>query len=551
MKLTTRPVVGRLSVFCPLGQKCVVGGHNYSLLSHSRSILSKKPIRDIHPKKPARTRFAPSPTGKLHLGSLRTALYNFLLAKSTGGTFLLRLEDTDQRRLVPGAEQNIYDSLKWCGITYDEGPRVNEEKYGPFRQSDRTEIYRKYSEKLLASGHAYRCFCSKERLDGLRESAQKLRPPATSSYDRHCAHLSETEIQEKLEQKTPFTIRLKSPEQYEPFTDLLHGAINVQPQTNAIDRRYDDPILVKSDALPTYHFANVVDDHLMEITHVVRGEEWLPSTPKHIALYRAFGWTPPEFIHIPLLTSLSDKKLSKRRGDADVIALKDRGVLPEALVNFSVLFGWSPPREDAAKNHECFRLAELIKLFDLNNLTKGNAKVDDKKLWFFNKHYLSERLQDPEQLDQIVAELCQNFKKFYPNVSQSEIRRALQLVGNSLTTLEDLQRDFYYLFSKPTFKSNEHVRQFIQKQDLRQVQTILRQLENNITDNSDIASIIEQIARDVSVRKGVVFEVIRFALAASIPGVKIPFLIEFLGIQETKLRIEEAIKELGLTNDTS
>lgn len=514
------------------------------LFTSKKSILSKKPVKDIQPKTPARTRFAPSPTGLLHIGSLRTALYNYLLAKSTGGSFLLRLEDTDQNRLVPGAEKNIYESLSWCGIHYDEGPGVNDKKNGPFRQSDRTEIYQQYTNKLLDSGHAYRCFCTKERLDGLRESAQKLQPPTTASYDRHCSHLSEREIREKLDQKVPFTIRLKSPERYPPFEDLLHGKLDMQPQVNPNDRRYDDPILVKSDALPTYHFANVVDDHLMDITHVVRGEEWLPSTPKHIALYHAFGWNPPEFIHIPLLTSVTDKKLSKRRGDADVMALRAKGVLPEALVNFSVLFGWSPPREEAAKNHECFSLPDLVRLFNLNSLTKGNAKVDEKKLWFFNKHYLTLRLQNPEVLDKMANELLGSMQSLYPSVTVSQIRRALGLVGASLNTPNELATDFPYLFSKPQYERNQYVREFIQKQDLYQIRALLQKMEGKMSTENSVLTVIESLSRDNGIRKNVVFEAARFALTGSVPGVKLPLLIEFLGAEEANLRISEALDKL-------
>ncbi|SCU83252.1 LADA_0C10396g1_1 [Lachancea dasiensis] len=517
-----------------------------SSLLGSKSILSKKPVKDIHPKSPVRTRFAPSPTGKLHLGSLRTALYNFLLAKSTGGEFLLRLEDTDQKRLVPGAEQNIYDSLKWCGITIDEGPGINEAKYGPYRQTDRTSIYQNHVEKLLSSGHAYRCFCSKERLDGLRDSAQKLRPPTTVSYDRHCAHATESEIQAKLKQNLPFTVRMKSPDQYPTFTDLLHGNLNMQPQVNACDRRYDDPILIKSDKLPTYHFANVVDDHSMKITHVVRGEEWLPSTPKHIALYESFGWTPPKFIHIPLLTSLQDKKLSKRKGDADVMSLKDKGILPEALVNFCVLFGWSPPREEAAKNHECFKIPDLVKLFNLNGLTKGNAKVDENKLWFFNQHYLAERLSDPQQLTQIASKLLPHIQKTTPGTNLGQLEGALVLAGKSLTTVHDIEAKFYYLLSRPRYDNNPYVRKFIEKQNLMLVRQVLEELNGRISAEVDVMHLLDKVAQGCGVRKNVVFEAARFALAGSIPGIKIPILIQFLGAQESNARISEALGQLRL-----
>ncbi|CUS20757.1 LAQU0S01e13982g1_1 [Lachancea quebecensis] len=514
------------------------------VLTSKKSIITKKPIKDIQPKTPARTRFAPSPTGLLHIGSLRTALYNYLLAKSTGGSFLLRLEDTDQNRLVPGAEKNIYESLSWCGIHYDEGPGVNDEKNGPFRQSDRTEIYQRYTNKLLDSGHAYRCFCTKERLDGLRESAQKLQPPTTASYDRQCSHLSEEQVRVKLDQKVPFTIRLKSPEKYPPFEDLLHGKLDMQPQINLNDRRYDDPILVKSDALPTYHFANVVDDHLMDITHVVRGEEWLPSTPKHIALYHAFGWNPPQFIHIPLLTSATDKKLSKRKGDADVMALRTKGVLPEALVNFSVLFGWSPPREEAAKNHECFSLPDLVRLFNLNNLTKGNAKVDEKKLWFFNKHYLTMRLHVPEQLDEMAHELLESMQSLYPSVTVLQIKRALELVGSSLNTPNELATEFPYLFSKPQYERNQYVREFIQKQDLYQIKTLLQKMEGKMSTENSVLAVIESLSKDTGIRKNVIFEAARFALTGSVPGVKLPLLIDFLGADEANSRIVEALDKL-------
>lgn len=514
------------------------------LLSGKKSLLSKRPIKDVHPKTPVRTRFAPSPTGLLHMGSLRTALYNYLLARNTGGQFLLRLEDTDQKRLVPGAEQNIYDSLKWCGVEYDEGPGVNEDKFGPYRQSDRTEIYQHYIKQLLNSGHAYRCFCSKERLDGLRSSAQQLQPPTTASYDRHCTELTEDEIAENLKKGVPCTVRLKAPKKYPPFEDLLHGQLDMQIQINMNDIRYDDPILMKSDGLPTYHFANVVDDHLMRITHVIRGEEWLPSTPKHIALYNAFGWNPPQFIHIPLLTSTNDKKLSKRKGDADVMQLKAKGILPEALVNFSVLFGWSPPRELATMTHECFSLEEFVKLFDLNHLTKGNAKVDAKKLLFFNKHYLSQRLGNKAQFDEIANEIYNLISEAYPDTTIWQVNSVLQAVGKSLTTIYEFNDKFYYFFTKPDYEDNTYVKQFKSTYDLSQVKAVLSLLENNITE-SNINTLIESIVSQLGVPKKLVFETIRFSLAGSIPGVKLPLLVQLLGVEKSNKRILESYHYLS------
>ncbi|AGO10237.1 AaceriAEL338Cp [[Ashbya] aceris (nom. inval.)] len=511
------------------------------LLSGKQLAISRKPARNVHPETPARTRFAPSPTGYLHLGSLRTALYNYLLARNTNGQFLLRLEDTDQKRLVPDAEQNIYDTLKWLGIQFDEGPGVNEQ-YGPYRQSDRSAIYKTHADQLLASGHAYRCFCSKDRLENLRASAMALQPPTNVSYDRKCANLSQEEIESKLSQNIPFTLRLKSPAVYEPFDDLLHGRVDLQPQTNPNDIRYDDPVLMKSDNLPTYHFANVVDDHLMKITHVIRGEEWLPSTPKHIALYRAFGWTPPKFVHIPLLTTAADKKLSKRKGDASVMALKAKGILPEALINFSVLFGWAPPRELAAANHECFTLREFEQLFNLNNLTKGNAKVDEKKLWFFNKHYLSERLKNDHMLSIEAQNLIQILGQKYPGLDETKANKLLKAVGGHLTTIYELDSQFQYLLAKPVYE-NEFSDRFLKACEPRQVARILSSIAS-ILDNSNLNDLIGQVSTREKVPKKAVFEAMRFALSGSVPGLKLPVLISTLGLEETKARLNEAAQHL-------
>ncbi|SSD60689.1 related to Glutamate--tRNA ligase, mitochondrial [Saccharomycodes ludwigii] len=510
------------------------------LTNNTKSIFSKKPIIDVHPKTPARTRFAPSPTGFLHMGSLRTALYNYLLAKNTGGQFLLRLEDTDQNRLVKGAEQNIYDSLRWCNLEYDEGPEKNNNtEMGPYRQSDRSKIYQEHAQKLLDTGHAYRCFCSKERLDGLRESAQRLKPPTTVSYDRKCAHLHEKDIQNLLKEGKEFTIRLRSPAKYPPFEDLLHGKLDMQPQVNPSEIRYDDPILLKSDGLPTYHLANVVDDHMMKITHVIRGEEWLPSTPKHMALYEAFGWNAPKFIHIPLLTTIAEKKLSKRKGDASVMALQKKGILPEALINFSALFGWSPPRKLSIEKHDCFSLEELVKLFNLNHLTKGNAKVDEKKLFFFNKHYLGLRLDDPIKFQEIVEDISNLMNNKYP---KEKIGGVLNVVGKSLTTINEFPVNFYYFFEKPDFDS-EQVLHFKKNHDLEKVKLILAEFKQ--LDLENVERIVDHLVNTLNVPKKLVFESLRFALAGSMPGTKLPILIQLLGKQEVMFRTQEALDHLS------
>ncbi|OJJ51213.1 hypothetical protein ASPZODRAFT_148537 [Penicilliopsis zonata CBS 506.65] len=331
------------------------------------------------PQTPARTRFAPSPTGYLHLGSLRTALFNYLLARRTGGQFLLRIEDTDQKRTIPGAEQRLYEDLQWAGLQWDEGPTVGG-PYGPYRQSERTSIYRKHAHELISNDHAYRCFCTPERLDTFaRHRSSAGLPPG---YDRKCADLSHAESEERAEKGEAYVIRLKV-DDYPMFNDLVYGKTG-QKRSNSkldfIDRVYDDPILIKSDGHPTYHLANVVDDHLMKITHVIRGTEWMPSTPMHMALYNAFNWTPPSFGHVPLLVDKNGQKLSKRNADIDLSFFKDKqGVFAASLINFSALLGWSHSQKS-----DVFSLEELEQMFNLK-ITRGNTVVAFEKLWFLQK----------------------------------------------------------------------------------------------------------------------------------------------------------------------
>lgn len=517
---------------------------------HEHSHHKHSPLL-VQPDYPVRTRFAPSPTGFLHLGSLRTALYNYLLAKSTDGQFLLRLEDTDQNRLVEGAEDNIYDTLKWLDVGVDEGPIVGG-PYVPYRQSERSEIYRKYSDKLLQEGLAYRCFCSKERLDGLRDSARLLKPPTTVSYDRHCLeHISLEESNLLAKGGKSFTIRFKSPDSYPEFTDLLHGTINLQPQVNPTDRRYEDPVLLKSDGLPTYHFANVIDDHLMKITHVIRGEEWVASTPKHIALYNAFGWEKPNFVHIPLLTTVSGKKLSKRSGDIDIMSLKKKGYLPEALVNFSVLFGWNPKRELGEKTSEIHTLDELTKTWLLSGLTKGNAKVDWKKLDFFNKHYLSEKLKDSSSdfFKTCVAESHQNLSRTLKldNLDVTKVEEVLKMIYPSLTTINDFDTEqYHYFFVKPAYDKSELLSKLRVNEDVLKVisQELVSHLDK-LTHSSFNATIGEILADIPSLKKRAVFQTLRYALSGPQSGINLPVILELLGPAEVNERVVAFDKYLG------
>lgn len=459
----------------------------------------------VHPTFPVRTRFAPSPTGVIHLGSIRTALYNYLLAKNTGGSFVLRIEDTDQKRKIKGSEENIYQSLKWCGLIPDESPEIGG-PYGPYKQSERKDIYKKYADILIDKGLAYYCECSKDRLNDLRQSAMKLKPPTTVTYDRKC-------FNKPVEKSMGGIIRFKSPETYPTITDLIHGTKNIQPQYNVDDRRYDDFVIMKSDGLPTYHFANVVDDHLMKITHVIRGEEWLSSTPKHIALYQAFGWEPPQFVHIPLLTSLNDKKLSKRDGDDGILSLKD-SYLPSALINFIALFGWAPARNSGESFDETMDLKTLVERFSLDHLTRGNAKVSKDKLGYFNKRHL-QTLEGPE-----FDQLCEDIKTKFD--LRGEVGDFLKKIFPHITVLDEIA-NYTHLF-KPIYTSEV-------PENCREV--LVKLVANGKYDLDEMLK--------VSTKKEV-FKSLRYALTGLPKGLKVPEIVELLGPEEVEKRIGEAVE---------
>ena len=336
-----------------------------------------------------RTRYAPSPTGFMHVGNLRTALYEYLIAKSQNGTFVLRIEDTDQERYVEGAVDVIYNTLKTAGLNHDEGPDVGGE-YGPYVQSERKDMYRPFAEKLIESGKAYRCFCSKERLAALKEQEQY----ANGGYDRHCRELPQEEINRLLDEGVPYVIRQKMPIDGETtFTDAVFGEIT------APNSELQDQILIKTDGYPTYNFANVIDDHTMGITHVVRGNEYLSSTPKYNLLYDAFGWEIPTYVHLPLIMGKDEdgnvSKLSKRHGSTGFEDLIKEGYLPEAIINYIALLGWCPK-----DNREIFTLSELEKVFSIDGISKSPAVFDYDKLEWFNGEYIKN--MTVEQFEEIA-----------------------------------------------------------------------------------------------------------------------------------------------------
>ena len=428
-----RNMPARVCAFCRLGLPYATTGSKRSL-----SVLaSKKALREF-PKTPARTRFAPSPTGYLHLGSLRTALYNYLFAKATGGQFVLRIEDTDQARTVSDAEKRICENLRWAGLQWDEGPEVGG-PYGPYKQTERKDLYKKYAQQIVESGHAYRCFCSPERL---REHAMlRTRLGLPVDYDRRCAHLDQTEVAQKMLGAKDFTIRLKSDSTDAVWEDLVYGkvgTVNKAKQIAPEQKGWDDPILVKSDGMPTYHFANVIDDHLMKITHVIRAIEWMPSTAKHLAIYKALGWEPPAFAHVGLLTDSTGAKLSKRTGGTELQAYVDRGYFPEALLNFVALLGWSHKEKS-----DMLPLRQMIKKFNLN-FTKGNSILKESKLEFLQSQYMREYLAGgQEHIDKMAGRIADSvsgriggFVGFEGQTLMSISKALLKVDAQNLVTTE-------------------------------------------------------------------------------------------------------------------
>lgn len=328
-----------------------------------------------------KTRFAPSPTGYLHVGGLRTALYSYLYAKKQGGKIVLRIEDTDQKRQVEGAEENLIRTLEWAGLEFDEGPHVGGEN-GPYRQSERTEKYQFHAQELIQKGRAYHCFCTAERLEELRQKQEASKQP--TGYDGRCRDLTEDEISQQLQDGVPHVVRLKVPkDELILFEDLVRGKVKFASHT------IDDQVLLKSDHFPTYHLANVVDDHFMGITHVIRGEEWLPSTPKHILLYQAFDWEPPQFAHLPLILNEDRSKLSKRQGDVAVEDYIEKGFAKEELNNFIAFLGWNP-----GGTREIYSLDELIEVFDISKVQKAGAIFNLDKLNWFTGVWRQRRLKD-------------------------------------------------------------------------------------------------------------------------------------------------------------
>ncbi|KAM9770533.1 nondiscriminating glutamyl-tRNA synthetase EARS2, mitochondrial [Menidia menidia] len=397
-----------------------------------------------------RVRFAPSPTGFLHLGGLRTALYNYIFAKKYEGVFVLRLEDTDQSRLVPGAAESIEDMLEWAGIPPDESPRQGG-PLGPYLQSERLDLYNQTAQQLIESGHAYYCFCSPQRLELLKKEA--LRAGQTPRYDNRCRHLRADQVQEKLAHGASHVIRFRLETGVEPFQDLVFGW-----NRHEVAQVEGDPVVMKADGFPTYHLANIVDDHYMKISHVLRGSEWLISTSKHLLMYRALGWQPPTFGHLPLLMNKDGSKLSKRQGDIFIQSFQRDGILPEALLDITTNCG-----SGFSTNRMGRRIDELISEFNPSKITTHSALLDLEKLPEFNRIHLQQRIEDTQQSQFLIKELQGQLQQAYPGeihdkdvLQEDYIRRVLQLRKGHISSLKELLSPTYsYLWVRPSFSSQQ------------------------------------------------------------------------------------------------
>jgi len=516
--------------------------------------------------KKIKTRFAPSPTGMLHVGSLRTALYNYLFAKHNKGDFVLRIEDTDKARFIEGSIENLAQILNLTKLKYSEGVFIDDEgkivqkgDFGPYIQSERLEIYRKYVNELIKNDYAYFCFCSQERLEEMRkdQQARKIAP----MYDGKCRGLKKKEVEKLLSDEIPptpfqkggrgdFVIRLKTPKEgFTEFKDLIYGKIKIE------NKIIDDQVLMKSDGYPTYHLANVVDDHLMEISHVIRGEEWLPSTPKHILLYKAFGWEIPEFAHLPLLLNPDKSKLSKRQGDVAVKDYLKKGYLPEALLNFILLLGWNPKTEE-----EIFSLDEMVKRFDLSGVNKTGAIFNVEKLDWINGNYIREmdlgdltKLCVPYLVEAGLVEKILNIK--YQILSTGEeisfdyLKKVVSLEQERMKKLGEIGELVKFVFvNKLEYSKDLLIWKKMGFEDVKKnLELVYNELEK-IGEKDFVKNNLEKVLRSLMEREGIKAGELLWPLRVALTGLKGspgPFEVgEILGKEKVLGRIKEGIELL-------
>ncbi|MCC6866752.1 MAG: glutamate--tRNA ligase [Ignavibacteria bacterium] len=469
-----------------------------------------------------RVRFAPSPTGYLHLGSLRTALFNYLFAKHNNGKFILRIEDTDQSRKVEGAVENLINILNDMGLKYDEGPIAGGE-YGPYFQSERLDIYKKYCDELLANGYAYYAFETAQELDEMRK-IQQMQGKQTM-YNRRARNLTENEINEKIASGVPYVIRLKVPLNEEiKFNDLIRG--NVKIETNMID----DQVLLKSDGFPTYHLANVIDDHLMKITHIIRGEEWLTSVPKHIILYNAFGWQVPDMAHVPLILNPDKSKLSKRQGDVATEDYLKKGYLKEALVNFMALLGWNPGE---GEKREIFSLKELVNLFTIEKVNSAGAVFNTEKLNWMNAEYIKQ--MDTAKLAEIVIPYMNTAG--IDTSDKDKYNRVIFAIKNYINTLQEAPEhsEIYYSNVNLSEEQKDILKSETSKQVLNLLNIKTAALFEITADN--FKPVLNEIQKETGIKGKNLFMPIRLALTSKEHGPELGTIAYVLGKEEVLNRL--------------
>lgn len=479
-----------------------------------------------------RTRYAPSPTGFMHVGNLRTALYEYLIAKSQGGDFVLRIEDTDRERYVEGAVDVIYRTLETAGLKHDEGPDIGGD-FGPYVQSERKELYRPFAEKLIENGCAYRCFCTKERLDALKETEEF----ANGGYDRHCRDLPQEEIDRLLAEGTPYVIRQKMPlTGSTTFTDAVFGEIT------APNEELQDQILIKTDGYPTYNFANVIDDHLMGITHVVRGNEYLSSTPKYNLLYEAFGWDIPTYVHLPLIMGQNEdgsvSKLSKRHGSTGFDDLVNEGYLPQAIINYIALLGWCPK-----ENREVFTLSELEQEFSIDRISKSPAVFDYAKLEWFNGEYIK------AMTDEQFEEIARPFIKQAIGDKPFDTLKIAQILHQRTTKLTQIPDSIDFLAQLPDYEAELYINKK-SKTNAENAPVMLKAAYDELKalpewTNTAIHDTLIELAVKLEVKNGTVMWPVRIAAAGKkvTPGGAVEIL-DILGREEALSRMELGLDKL-------
>ena len=461
-----------------------------------------------------RTRFAPSPTGYMHIGNLRTAIFEYLIAKHDNGDFILRIEDTDQTRKVEGATEFIYDTLRLCGFSIDEGP-LNSKEYGPYVQSERIEIYQEYAHKLVEMGKAYYCFCTEERLNELREVANLNKVPFM--YDGHCKNISKDEALARIEAGEKYVIRQAMPKIGETvIDDIVYGKVVID---NSV---LEDQILLKSDGYPTYNFANVIDDHLMKITHVVRGKEYLDQTAKYNLLYEAFGWDKPKYIHVAMVLGEDGTKLSKRNGDASFMDLYNEGYLPEAIVNYLVLLGWSPN-----SNQEVFSMDELIREFSPERISKSSSQYDVKKLNWFNAQYIK-KMSDDKYLELVIPFLKEAYD--LTNKSEEWIKHLALIYKNHINYGKQIVSDVS-LFFDGDIKPSEECIEFMKNEEIPNVINAFKQEIEAISDWNieNISNAINNVKEKAGVKGKMLYMPIRIKISGIMHGPELPDTIYLIG----------------------